>query len=316
LERALIAAQEGGFDEVEPSLRKSVEDGHPDAGVILEVLTPQYFGRFRLGDAKRCAAKWVELRPGSAKAWTYQGEILERLRSTDRAVASYREALRLDPDYRPARLSLIAALQNARQPPEEADALLEPLVRQSPDDPAVLRLVIRCREAQGRHDEAIAAADELLKRDPGSREGLTARGRLELDRGRPAAAASFLRQAVARAPYDPDALYTLLRCLNDIGPPEEAKAVSDRLERVKADLKKIQEIARQIVGDPSDPDLRREAGEICLRNGLDRDGLGWLATALEFAPDHAATHATLADYYARTGRPDLADYHRARASPR
>ena len=315
LERELIAAQSGGFDDVEQVLRRYVTDGHPDSADVLEVLTAMYYSRYRLVDAARCAAQWVERRPLSAKAWNYQGQIYERLQAYDRAIESFREAVRLDPEYRPARINLISSLQHARQSAEEIGALLEPLVRESPGDEAVLRLVVRYREAQGRIDDALAAAEDLHKRDPQSAYALAACGRLELDRGRPTAAAPYLRRAVERAPYDPDALYTLLRCLNEVGPPEEAKATAERLERVRADLKRLQTLAGQIVRDPANPDLRREAGEVCLRNGLEQEGVGWLVSALKARPDHAPTHALLADYYARTNRPDLADYHRSKATP-
>lgn len=315
LERALIAAQEGELEAVEPFLLKCLNDGHADGGLILEVLTPLYYSRFRLAEAKAGAARWVERRPQSAKAWNYQGEIFERLRVTDRAVENFREAVRLDPGYGAARKNLIAALLDAKQPPDEIAAALEPLLQESPSDPAVLKLVIRCREAQGRQAEAIAAADELLKIEPGSAEALHARGRLELDRGRAASAAPFLREAAARAPYDPDVLYTWGRCLNEIGPPEEAKTVAARLAKAREDLQRLRALAQKIVSDPGNPELRREAGEICLRNGLENDGLRYLATALEVRPDHTPTHATLADYYAKANRPELADYHRARATP-
>ena len=53
----------------------------------------------------------------------------------------------------------------------------------------------------------------------------------------------------------------------------------------------------------------RQAGEIFLAIGNDREGVRWLESALREDPHHQATHRVLRDYYARVGRADLAFVH-------
>jgi len=61
---------------------------------------------------------------------------------------------------------------------------------------------------------------------------------------------------------------------------------------------------------PYDPALRYEAGMIFLQNGMTREGLHWLSTALDAYPAHRPTHEALAQYYEKAGQEDLAAYHR------
>jgi Tfp pilus assembly protein PilF len=53
--------------------------------------------------------------------------------------------------------------------------------------------------------------------------------------------------------------------------------------------------------EPNNAALRREAARICLRYGRDEEGLRWLRSALQAAPQDPATHAALAAYYERQG---------------
>jgi predicted Zn-dependent protease len=65
---------------------------------------------------------------------------------------------------------------------------------------------------------------------------------------------------------------------------------------------------------PHDPALRSEAGAILMRNGLKQDGLRWLFSALQTDPEHAATHALLADYFEKEAKdPQRAQAHRRMA---
>ena len=314
LERSLLRVQEGDYEAEEPYLLGLLAENHPDSAVVLEVLTPLYFSRYHLEKVRRCVDKWVELRPGSSKAWSYRGEIADRFRNHQQAVASFREAVRLDPSARGPRTRLAGLMLDGKQPPAEVEDVLAPLLGETPADPTVTRLLIRCREAQGRLPEAIDLADKLLQRDPHDPAALHLRGRLEFGAGRAATAAPYLREAAARNTNDIDLHYTLWQCLTEVGPPEEARAVEARLKRLKEDLQRLRQLAGQMIASPHDADLRREAGEIALRNGLEVEGVRWLESALQERPDDPRTHLLLADYYARTNRPDLADYHRSRAS--
>ena len=313
LERALIQAQSGNLAAVEGVLLKAVSEGHPDTPNILAVLVPALGAEFRWIDADTLSAKWVEQRPDSARAWRERGIVLERVRRTEASTAAYRRAVELDPEDRRARIGLARMLLETRQSPAEAAEHLERLTAADPKDPVVRLLLATCREAQNRPEEAAALLDRLIAEHPDA-AALHRRGRLELDRGRPADAIGYLRRAAELRRADPEILYSLLLCLKQIGTPDETREVEERFKKCEADLKRVGELGRAISASPHNPDLRAEIGELFLRNGQDREGLRWLESALRERPDHAPTHRVLAAYYERTGQQQFADYHRAIAA--
>jgi Flp pilus assembly protein TadD len=314
LESDLIRAQSGYLAEVEFALAKHVHDGHRESPQIIAVLLPTYLADFRLSEAERLAARWVELRPESARAWTYRADILERLRRKHEAVDALRHLVTLDPDDRRARLNLARVLLELRQAPDEAAGHVEWLTTTDPNNPALLIQLAACREALGRVDEAAGILDRVIASPTRDAKALHYRGRLEMNRGRPAAAAPFLHQAAEVDPSDPEILYTLFQCVQQTGTPNEIRAAEERWQRCEADLKRVGELARTISASPQDPDLRREIGELFLRNGRTQEGLRWLESALRIRPDHAPTHRVLASHYQRTGRADLAAYHNSLAA--
>lgn len=108
----------------------------------------------------------LELRPEDARAYQILGEIYARADQAEQAVLHYRKALGLEPSNLRLRLALGEVLQRARRPAEgleEADAVLLADARNR----FALDLKGRCLRDLGRHDEAAAAADELLAAEPG-----------------------------------------------------------------------------------------------------------------------------------------------------
>jgi Flp pilus assembly protein TadD len=217
----------------------------------------------------------------------------------------------LDPADRRTRLALARMLLEAREPADEAAGHLEALDEPGRGDPAVRVQLALCREAQGKPDEAASLLDRVIADHPPDAKPLHYRGRLEMNRGRHADAVGFLRRAAEIDRSEVDILYSLFLCLQQTGPPEAAREAEARWKQTDADLKRVSEVSRLISASPRNADLRREMGELFLRNGRDADGLRWLESALRENPDHAPTHAALAAYYTRVGRPDLASRHRA-----
>src|SRR5262249_47600856 len=127
------------------------------------------------------------------------------------------------------------------------------------------------------------------------------RGRIEMTRGRPREALRFLRRSAELDPSDRETLYELFQCLQQVGTPAEAREAEERWKKCNADLTRVGELTPMIAASPYDPELRREAGELFLRNGREAEGLQWLESALALDPGHAATHRVLADHYDRTG---------------
>jgi tetratricopeptide (TPR) repeat protein len=306
LERALITAQNGDLPRVEPLLVHCVKSEHPESQHILAVLVPLYMAHARWVEAEMLAKKWTELQPEFARAWATHGDILERLLRKNESVESLRTAVRLDPNTPRTKLTLARMLLQAREPADEAARLLESIDTPGPGDPEVRLQLALCREAQGRPDDAAGILDRLLAEHPPTASTLHARGRLEMNRGRHAQALEFLKRAATLDRSDVDLLYTLFLCLQRTGPPAEAQLAENRWKEATADLKRVAELSKMVSASPRNADLRREIGEIFLRNGRDRDGLRWLETALMLDPEHRPTLGVLVEYYQRIGRPDVA----------
>lgn len=313
-ERALQAAANGApFYSVEPVLRELAGGTGPEAAEALAVVVPGYLGQFRIAEADPLTARWVELAPADPRAWAARVDVLERLERREACRLAYAAWVGAVPADRRARLGLVRMMLDARRPPAEVAPHLDHLSAATPDDPEVLRFRAAALEAEGRPDEAVAVLDRAAARPDASVAVLTHRARLDLDRGRPADGLPFARRAVAADPSDVEAWYTLLRCLQQAGTPAEAADAEARWKQLRADLTRVRELGRTIAANPTDPELRREIGELFLRNGREAEGVRWVESALAIRPDHAPSHRTLAEYYSRTNRPVLAAPHQARS---
>jgi predicted Zn-dependent protease len=312
LQRALVRVQTGESETDEPYLLEHIGEGDPDAAEVLPVLVNLYATQFRWPAANDLTEHWVRLRPNSARAWARRGETLERLHHKDEAIAAFREAVRLDEGSRRARLDLVRLLLDTRQPPDEAAAHLDVLIATDPDNPAVFVQLAICRAAQGKASEAAASLDRALTLGTSDAKAFQLRGRMELDAGHAAAAVPLLKRAAEIDPSEPETWYPLFQAQIRVGQPVEAAASEARWRQAEADLKRAGTLATAISRSPHDPDLRREMGELFLRNGRDKEGLRWLQSALRENPDHGPTHQALAAYYEKTGQTDLANSHRSR----
>jgi Flp pilus assembly protein TadD len=153
-----------------------------------------------------------------------------------------------------------------------------------------------------------------VAQDPQHAQAVAELGKLELGEGQLADAERWLRRAVELAPHERESLYNLVQCLNRVGKKEEAQQCLARLKQVEDDWERIKVLTQGYSKAPRDPALRYEGGIILLRNGLEQEGLSWLTAALQADPRHRPTHQALADYYARTGKADLAAHHRRLAA--
>lgn len=312
LERALLRAQAGELPAVENYLRYCLKNDHPDAVLILEVLTPLYLQRFDLASGMHCVDRWLEQRQQSATAWRYRALLTEKNQMRAAAVEAYRKVLALG-SAGPGDQENLARLLLLMNKPTEARPLLEDLVREAPNDLSPRLLLAKCYHSQGQGEQARVLLAGILRAAPNDTEALHLLGRLELEAGQTSRAADLLRQAARQKPFDREVLYTCVQCLRAAELTEEAGRYEERLKKVEADLARVADLAKQVMARPDDPDLRREIGEIYLRNAQDEQGLRWLNSALTSRPNHSPTHLSLARYYESKGDLGRASYHRQAA---
>ncbi len=308
LEWSLLAAKRGHFAEHEANLRSLVEQDHPDALLILEVLIDGYIQHYRMVPALHCLDLYLEREPEDVQAWLGRGWVCERLFYWTDAARAYRRAVDLEPENEPARLRLAKTLLLIG-PPDKAAEEFETLCQKRPDDAEVLLGLARSRRQQGRLEDADRLLNELTSRQPQNEGVLKERGRVALEAGNPAGAENWLRQAVAKAPHDREAWYDLYQCHQRQGKEKEAQEALSIFQRLDADLKRIDWLTRQMQQTPYDAELYYEAGVLCLRNGSPEEGVRWLRLAIHYDPRHGPSHQALADYYKSTGKLNLAAEH-------
>jgi tetratricopeptide (TPR) repeat protein len=309
LERSLLLAQRGKLQPVENTLLGWVNQDHPESTLILEALAQGYLLNYQLPEALNCLDLWLKREPDEVRALVWRGKTRERMMWPADAMKDYGRAVELDPTQDEARQRLAGLLLHGHRP-GEALAHYRILSQDLPGDAAVQLGLARCLVELSQTEEARRVLDGLLAAFPHDSQALGERGTLALNMGENAEAEKWLRQSAAIDPYDSDVAFSLYKCLEALGKQDEAHEWFARHEKIDADMLRIQEVTAQIRATPRDAALRKEAGELFLRNGLDQEGVRWLESALQQDPNHAPTHQLLADYYERAGQPALAQRHR------
>jgi Flp pilus assembly protein TadD len=307
LERVLADVQRGEM-KAERFLWDRVEAGGPDAPEVLEVLTQYYIDDYQLTQAKDCLNRYLELRPDDLQALLGRAYVWERLLYFADAAKDYRQAVERHPDDDMARLRLAKNLLITGEP-AEALGCFERLEARHPDDPEVRVGLARCRRRLGEADEARRLLDSLLVDRPDDPAVLTEQGLVALDQKRASEAEDFLRRAVAQAPHNREANYNLYQSLLRQDKNDEAKERMAVVQRLDADLARLDAVTKAVIQSPGDAALRLEGGQLFLRNDQEEEGVRWLQQAVHLDPTLRPAHRALADYYGRAGRPDLAAVH-------
>lgn len=157
------------------------------------------------------------------------------------------------------------------------------------DPKAMVSLFRRFEEAtwattEGRLDDAAAALEELVRRDPANPVFRSSLARVERQRGGLGRAVELYREAVAYAPDDPHAWYDLASAFGDAGDMKHAaEAAREALRRDSrsADAHNVLGIVELSEGDPRGAlEEFRKAIEIDPRNARAYNNVGNVARAM------------------------------------
>jgi predicted Zn-dependent protease len=310
LEAILLRVQRGDIAKEERLLQAEVDHDNPDAALILEALAKGYMQTYRLDAEMYCLNRLLDREPDHVIALLLRASLWKTAGNQTKAENDFRRAVESQPEHREARRQYGEHLLLTKQP-EEALRQFEYL-RQRPggDDVDILLDLARSHRQLGDAQTARQLLDDVLARNPHEGFALIERGKIALEIESPATAETWLRQAVADYPFDAQANYLLAQALEKQGKDEEARRYDAARIRIEGDLKALEEAFHRVVKEPRAPEPRLQAGRICLRNGRADEGERWLLSALELVPEHAATRAALAEYYARIGKEDLAKVYR------
>src|SRR5439155_26530942 len=180
LEWALAQAQRGGLLAVEDYLRSRLRDGHPDAPLILEVLTWELMMSGRLTEARSYLDGWLKRDPDNYDVLVRSGWVAEHLFDLTKTLEYYRKALSVDPKQDFVRLRVVEILIDKKQA-AEAQEDLDILRKHQPKNPSVIVLTARAQQLLGHGAQAAELLDKLLAADPRNAAALSARGVLAKD---------------------------------------------------------------------------------------------------------------------------------------
>lgn len=309
LEETLGRVQKGEFSDSGTALFWRIQEGGPDAPLVLEALIQSYLRHLQFEKAQVCVESLLKFEPESALALLWRGRIREQLRLLRGAGEDLSLAVRLVPEFDAARYYLAEWLLRTNQL-QEADTHLQVLNARAPDNLLVRLAWASCRISLG--DDVVGG--ELLdawladapQNHPRLLEALTARADLALSWGRALEAEAFARRALEESPLDHHALHTLARSLDLQGRTPEARVIEEQLNKIKGDLRLVAQCRDGLDRNPSDLHLRHEIGAAYLRLGRPGDAFVWLNGILDRDPMHRPTLQTLADYHARSGHENLA----------
>lgn len=169
--------------------------------------------------------------PLAAEALKNEGNRLLGAGQVEAAIAAYRAALDLDPDYVPALNNLALILKQAGGRCE-AEACLRRAIEVAPNDAELHNnLAVLLHEA-GRLDEALRSYGEALRIDPADGFANSNYGGLLSQTGQRESAIDYCRRATAAVPDSVAAWATLGKVLFDAGQVDAALPVLERAARM------------------------------------------------------------------------------------
>jgi tetratricopeptide (TPR) repeat protein len=309
LERLLMKAQAGMVRAVELELRRYLAARPEEHTIIFEALVIGCLQANFLDDAYGWSTRWTEQDPEDGQAHFWRGRILESGLRYDLAAEEYQRVLECKSDLIAAHLSLGEMLLRKGQ---YAAALphFQAGLPSTSFHAAALFGIARCQRYLSPPEAALATLEELFAKHEPDASALSLRGQLELARGHAEEARLWLEQAARRLPPDLDtyqALTTTCRLLNW---NEEAQAYESKRQQIERELRRMEELTKQIIQSPTDAALRSEAGTLLLRLGQEQQGVRWLMSALLLDPHHEPARKALADCLPKLGDPALVESYR------
>ena len=300
LEQKLLSVQSGqirGFDKEFPSLIVEAGDSGSD---IFEAYVLGLFANLRTDEAFGLLDGWSKSSPSDPMPRFLDAYLLQGIGRLSDSVKSYQEGLKLAPHMTTMRRRLAQVLFDSGDHPA-ARKELEHCQKDSTPNADVLTLLAQCSFAENNNTRALEEAQRALDIDANHLGARRLRGQIHLANGEFPSALGDLEFVHQRTPDDLIAHEALARTLQSLGRIDEAKQHFDFVSKANQEQAEIGRLIRKVLSEPQNAELRFEIGSRLLRIGNHEDGVKWLRTVLEIAPNHEATNAILSDLFRRNG---------------
>lgn len=230
------------------------------------------------------------------------GGAMEQMGKVDSALVEYREALALDPSYRPAAFSLARLLETLGR----TDEALAEARRAAPSDDApndYLLLRARLEALAGNHGVAVQSLETLASREPWNYSVLFALGQAQQRAGNPSVATAILGRADSlRAVVSESEKLEL--AVRDAPSASAFARYGDSLRRLSRTAEAIDAYQRAVALAPQVASFQINLATLYLEAGRESEGLARLNALVERDPDEIEGWINLALFHGR--RRDLA----------
>ncbi len=299
--RALVDVQFGRYVQAREPLRREFDRAETPDPQLDEGLARVYMETYDFPNALKVLERWIRDAPDHPEPHVWRAVAHGRMDADPEVIiADYREALRRDSGSVTARLGLASTLGRIHRNAEAArefDAYLA-LV---PGDPAGHLGAGRNALELGNMELAARRIGRALELDPGSAEAHTEHAKLDQRSGDEAGALGHLDKAIELKPADPALRYSRKLALIRLGRLAEAEQEQRELDRVQAEVDRVNELQARLAEAPKDASLQNQIALWMFDHGYPLEGVKWAEKILSDHPGHPKTCAMLAAYYERLG---------------
>ncbi len=314
VEHLLIQAQTGKVRVVEEALRAELARSDENTQDICEALVNGYLLNYRFEDAAKWLDAWEADFPDDPRPHLARGRLSQHMSLWNEAAEAFGKAIALSPQSFEAYGQLARCYRQLNQY-EDAVRAYQQAQRLNPTDVETLAGLAHSQLPLGQIEDARRLFTQLLDMDGGAFYAALGLGELALGEGEFETALDWLEKAHAMEPRSVVVRNHLASVLRATGRSEEAQQHLDFIEDANQAMSEVQEFSRQVHASPEVIEARYEIGVRLLEFASEKEGLAWLYSVLELAPQHAATHQTLARHFARQGDEERARHHQQLAAP-
>jgi tetratricopeptide (TPR) repeat protein len=234
--------------------------------------------------------EWGRLVPDDGRPYRWIGMFYrDYTQQQGAAIAAYREALKrsLGPDDQGAvRRELAEALLDAQADFQGALDVLDGCPESVRESVEVRTLRAEALWGLGRHDEAAALADGVLRTAPDYSRAVGLRGRMYLATDEPGRARSLFEKAVVLDLYDLGSRQHLIAVCGQLNDQTAVAEQRRRLEEARDFWRRLTNLYRTAEDRPWDGQVRYEIAVLCLKANRKAQAQTMLRAALACDPGH------------------------------